>query len=138
MAFLRGALPFAIGGGSGSGGGAAVSQIGASGGFDITPLPTFKWYADGGSFTPGPMIVGERGPEALIPNFSGTIVPNHQLGGSNDVHVHQTINVQAGVPSAISAAIQQATISSAQQAASAVAQSIRNGGRASRIIRQIS
>lgn len=137
MTFLRGALPFAIGGGSGSGGGAAVSQIGASG-FDAAPLPTFSWYADGGNFTPGPMVVGERGPEVLIPNFSGTIVPNHQLGGSNDVHVHQTINVQAGVPSAISAAIQQATISSAQQAASAVAQSIRNGGRASRIIRQVS
>jgi hypothetical protein len=99
-------------------------------------MPTFSWYADGGDFSPGPMIVGERGPEMLIPNFSGSIVPNHKLGGSNDTHVYQTINVQAGVPSAISAAIQQATIASAQQAASAVAQSVRNGGRLSKIIRQ--
>ena len=38
-----------------------------------------KFLADGGPVS-GPAIVGERGPELFIPNSSGTIIPNHQLG----------------------------------------------------------
>lgn len=38
-----------------------------------------KFLADGGPIS-GPAIVGERGPELFIPNSSGTIIPNHQLG----------------------------------------------------------
>jgi lambda family phage tail tape measure protein len=39
-------------------------------------------YADGGSPAVGkPSIVGERGPELFVPSGSGTIVPNHALGG---------------------------------------------------------
>ena len=38
-----------------------------------------KFLADGGPIF-GPAIVGERGPELFIPNSSGTIIPNHQLG----------------------------------------------------------
>lgn len=34
-----------------------------------------------------PYIVGEKGPELFVPGSSGGIVPNHQMGGSN-----QTIN----------------------------------------------
>lgn len=38
--------------------------------------------ADGGPVAAGsPYIVGERGPELFVPNFSGTIVPNHAMGG---------------------------------------------------------
>lgn len=38
--------------------------------------------ADGGPVSAGsPYIVGERGPELFVPNFSGTIVPNHAMGG---------------------------------------------------------
>jgi hypothetical protein len=28
-----------------------------------------------------PYLVGERGPELMVPGQSGTIVPNHALGG---------------------------------------------------------
>jgi phage-related protein len=37
-------------------------------------------HAAGGQYGPGPMIVGERGPELLVPSGSGTIVPNSMLG----------------------------------------------------------
>lgn len=41
-------------------------------------------FADGGNPPVGrPSIVGERGPELFVPRSSGTIVPNHQLGGSS-------------------------------------------------------
>lgn len=28
-----------------------------------------------------PTIVGERGPELIVPSRSGTVIPNHALGG---------------------------------------------------------
>ena len=38
-------------------------------------------FADGGSPPVGmPSLVGENGPELFIPNQSGTIIPNNQLG----------------------------------------------------------
>lgn len=41
-----------------------------------------------------PYIVGERGPELFVPNSSGTIVPNNQLGGmGGDVSI--VVNVDA-------------------------------------------
>jgi hypothetical protein len=37
-------------------------------------------FARGGRFRAGmPMLVGERGPEVILPNVGGTVVPNHQL-----------------------------------------------------------
>lgn len=46
----------------------------------VTSVPEFK--AAGGSVAAGrPYIVGERGPELMVPGQSGTIVPNHMLGG---------------------------------------------------------
>lgn len=42
--------------------------------------------ADGGPISAGrPYLVGERGPEVIIPKVSGTVVPNHHLGGPNVV-----------------------------------------------------
>ena len=39
-------------------------------------------FADGGRPPVGrPSIVGERGPELFVPGSSGTIIPNHALGG---------------------------------------------------------
>ncbi len=41
-----------------------------------------KGFAEGGRPTPNtPSIVGERGPEVFVPDTSGTIIPNEQLGG---------------------------------------------------------
>ena len=49
-------------------------------------------FASGGRPPVGkPSVVGERGPELFVPRSSGTIVPNHALGGSANV----TVNVDA-------------------------------------------
>ena len=41
-----------------------------------------KGMANGGSVSGRtPYIVGERGPELFVPSTSGTIVPNHRMGG---------------------------------------------------------
>jgi hypothetical protein len=29
-------------------------------------------------------LVGELGPEAIFPNVSGTVIPNHKLGGGDE------------------------------------------------------
>lgn len=43
----------------------------------------FSGKAGGGSVSAGtPYIVGERGPELMVPSSSGTIVPNGAMGGS--------------------------------------------------------
>jgi tape measure domain-containing protein len=64
-----------------------VMSIFKSFGFD------FLKFADGGRPPVGrPSIVGERGPELFVPDRSGTIVPNHALGGSTNV----VVNVDAG------------------------------------------
>ena len=48
-------------------------------------------FADGGRPPVGrPSIVGERGPELFVPGASGTIIPNHAMGGANVV-----VNVDA-------------------------------------------
>lgn len=40
-------------------------------------------HADGGSFTAGqPIMVGERGPEIVVPPMSGSVIPNEALGGT--------------------------------------------------------
>lgn len=39
-------------------------------------LPTF---ASGGDFAGGPMIVGENGPEIMVPQTGGTVIPNNKL-----------------------------------------------------------
>jgi SLT domain-containing protein len=51
--------------------------------------------ANGGPVTAGrAYLVGERGPELIVPRSSGMVVPNDAMGG---VQVHQHINVAAGV-----------------------------------------
>ena len=51
-------------------------------------------FAGGGDPPVGrPSIVGEQGPEIFVPKTSGTIIPNHALGGG--VSVNQTINIDA-------------------------------------------
>lgn len=46
--------------------------------------------ADGGQVTSGrPYIVGEQGPELIVPSRNAHVVPNNQLGGSGSVVVQQ-------------------------------------------------
>lgn len=48
--------------------------------------------ADGGPIRAGaPYLVGERGPELVVPSSDGTVVPNHKLGGG-------TVNVTFNAP----------------------------------------
>jgi len=44
--------------------------------------------ANGGPVTAGtPYLVGEKGPEIVVPGRSGTVIPNHRIGGSGGVGV---------------------------------------------------
>ena len=80
----------------GGGGGMSFSDFSGSmsGGNPFTPggsMP-FTGFANGGRPPVGrPSIVGERGPELFVPGTSGTIIPNHALGGGANV----TVNVDA-------------------------------------------
>jgi hypothetical protein len=59
------------------------------------PIP---FFADGGNIGKNqPGIVGEKGPELFVPNQSGTIIPNDQLGrsggmDSKEVTINFTVN----------------------------------------------
>jgi hypothetical protein len=48
-------------------------------------------------------IVGEKGPELFTPGASGSITPNHALGGGANI----TVNVTGGDPNSIVRALQQ-------------------------------
>lgn len=49
----------------------------------------FHWRASGGPVQMGqPYIVGESGPEVMVPNSNGTVIPNNKLTGSNSVKIY--------------------------------------------------
>ena len=53
--------------------------------------------ADGGPVSAGrAYLVGERGPEIVVPRGAGTVLPNG-VGMGNSVTINQTINVGQGV-----------------------------------------
>jgi phage-related minor tail protein len=53
-------------------------------------------FAAGGRPPVGrPSIVGERGAELFVPDSAGTIIPNHELGGSSHTTAEINFNVQA-------------------------------------------
>ena len=61
--------------------------------------------AMGGPVTAGrPYLVGEKGPEIVVPGRNGGIVPNHQMGGGG-VTVNQTINLSTGVSDTVRAEV---------------------------------
>lgn len=71
------------GGAAGSGGGFGGLLSGA-----ISGLSDFfgGFFADGGDFRSGkPIVVGERGPEIIMPRHAGTVIPNHAMNGGNVV-----------------------------------------------------
>jgi hypothetical protein len=89
-----------LGGGGGGGFLATIARIGfnafAGGGSVPLDAPNFynpiEAYAEGGAVRGGmPITVGERGRELFVPSTSGTIVPNHDLGGGMNI----TFNIQA-------------------------------------------
>jgi hypothetical protein len=65
------------------------------------------FFADGGDVVSSrPAIVGEAGPELFIPHSSGTIVPNHALGGTT--HTYHIDARGSTDPSAVEAAVRRA------------------------------
>lgn len=80
-------LTQAIGGGGGVGQGILGALMGIPG------------RAIGGQITANkPYIVGERGPELVVPSRNGTVIPNNQLGGQQPVQV--VYNFQGGITEA--------------------------------------
>ena len=90
----------------------------------------FGMRAQGGAVSANrPYIVGERGPEMLVPSTSGRVIPNNQLGGgSGQVIVNQTINVSTGVQQTVRTEIKQMMPQIAESAKQAVVDAKRRGG----------
>lgn len=74
-----------------------------------------------------PYLVGERGPELMVPSGNGTIVPNNELGGGG-VTVVQNINVTTGVQQTVRAEIANLLPQISNAAKSAVADARLRGG----------
>ena len=87
-----------------------------------------KPKAMGGAVSGGrPYLVGERGPELMIPSGNGSIVPNNKLGGGG-VTVVQNINVTTGVQQTVRAEIANLLPQISNAAKSAVADARMRGG----------
>lgn len=92
--------------------------------------------AIGGPVTAGnPYIVGERGPELFLPNNSGTIVPNHALGGGVTIQQSLTINAQGAGPREIDILRAQIPAMVRGVSLAAVEDAMRRGGGFTRSVR---
>ena len=84
--------------------------------------------AMGGPVTAGkPYLVGERGPEIVVPGRTGGVVPNNQIGGGA-VTVNQTINLTTGVTQTVRAEVLNMLPQIADAAKGAVLDAKRRGG----------
>ncbi len=79
-----------------------------------------------------PYLVGERGPELIVPNTGATVLNNHNtrnaLGGGGGVMVNQTINVDAGVSQTVRAEMLSLLPRFKQDTMAAVVDAKRRGG----------
>ena len=77
----------------------------AAGEFLGEAISKIAFRAEGGPVASGsPYIVGERGPELFVPRYSGSIVPNNELGGPGGgtvIHQHFNGNMDLAVVAAI-------------------------------------
>ena len=73
-----------------------------------------------------PYIVGERGPELMIPGSSGTVVPNSRLGGG--ITVHQTFQFAANGDDSVKKIIAQAAPQIAKMTQQSIMDARRRGG----------
>jgi hypothetical protein len=84
--------------------------------------------AMGGPVTGGKAyLVGERGPELVVPSRNAQVIPNNQLGGGG-VTVVQNINVSTGVQQTVRAEIKSLMPQIADSAKAAVLDAKRRGG----------
>jgi hypothetical protein len=73
-------------------------------------------------------MVGERGPEMIVPSRNSHVVPNNQLGGGGGVVVNQTINVTTGVQQTVRAEVMGLMPQIAEASKAAVLDAKRRGG----------
>jgi hypothetical protein len=64
----------------------------------------------------------------FVPSRSGTVVPNHEIGGGGGVVVNQTINVSTGVQSTVRAEVIALMPRIAESTKAAVLSEKRRGG----------
>jgi hypothetical protein len=84
----------------------------------------FPARAAGGPVSGGmPYLVGEKGPELMVPGSSGTVVPAGKFGGG--VTINQVVNVGSGVNRNDVAA---AMVAAKESAKAEILQSMRRGG----------
>lgn len=77
------------GGASGAGGGGAGGWAGFLAGL---------FMAEGGPIIPGrPYVVGEQGPEVIVPSSHGTVVPNRDLGASGGMNVVNNFTINGNM-----------------------------------------
>ena len=97
-------------------------------GIEFGPAENYVGKYMGGPVTGGrPYLVGERGPELMVPSGNGKIVPNNALGGAG-VTVVQNINVTTGVQQTVRAEIANLLPQISNAAKSAVADARMRGG----------
>lgn len=106
--------------------GTAFSAVGAQ----ATKAPG---QAGGGRLQSGnPYLVGERGPELIVPSSAGTIMNNQNtknaMGGGGGTVVNQTINVQSGVAQTVRAEMISLLPRFKQDTMNAVVDAKRRGG----------
>jgi phage-related minor tail protein len=90
--------------------------------------PFINTAAMGGPVTGGkPVLVGERGPELMVPSRNAQVIPNNQLGGGG-VTIVQNINVSTGVQQTVRAEIKSLMPQIADSAKAAVLDAKRRGG----------
>lgn len=91
--------------------------------------PPARPQATGGPVSAGsPYLVGERGPELMIPSRSGTIIPNNKLGGGGGVVVQQTFNFAANGDESVKQIIAQQAPKIAKMTQQSIMESRRRGG----------
>lgn len=88
-------------------------------------------FAEGGvTSSRRPYMVGEKGPELFVPNMTGRVVPNSELGGgSSSIVVNQTLNIETGVSQTVRAEIKQLMPQISEATKAAVLDARRRGGK---------
>jgi hypothetical protein len=89
--------------------------------------------ADGGPVSGGmAYLVGERGPEIVVPRGSGTVIPNDRIGGPS---ISQTFNIDArGADASMVPRLRAEMVAIARASNAELLDSIQRGGSAARIV----
>lgn len=74
-----------------------------------------------------PYLVGERGPELMIPNGAGRVIPNGDMGGSG-ITINQTVQITTGVQQTVRTEIANMLPDIANATKAAVIDARRRGG----------